>query len=291
MIIFPSKSMLQKLSVIVKHRREDIHMSQTELAKGICTQATISTLENKGCFKSWESVPQIFERLNLDINDLENEFNYQYGDHKLKQIEKNLLIHNFSKAQKRLNQIKYENLDTKNLLARYECNSGFVDLFVNHNQDDSISNFNLAINKHQTRDNQIVIGWSYLGIALAYHDLNLRKQTKCYLKLAIKELHICFQKKHKVDEFRQTIRFAITLLAIIDNIDEPEICLIESNLVVKKLKQSHSFYCLRDFYNIIGDCLIKINQKEKAAEYFNQAEQLQGLYSYSNLEKLSLFFN
>ncbi|CAJ1186801.1 hypothetical protein FS150101_NMOIFPPK_00946 [Fructilactobacillus sanfranciscensis] len=52
MIIFPSKSMLQKLSVIVKRRREDIHMSQTELAKGICTQATISTLENKGCFKS-----------------------------------------------------------------------------------------------------------------------------------------------------------------------------------------------------------------------------------------------
>ena len=51
------------------------------------------------------------------------------------------------------------------------------------------------------------------------------------------------------------------------------------------------FISLRDFYNIIGDCLIKINQKEKAAEYFNQAEQLQGLYSYSNLEKLSLFFN
>lgn len=291
MIIFPSKTMLNRLSVIVKSRRDDIHMSQVELAKGICTQTTISTLENRGCFKSWEIVPKIFEKLNLDIDVLENEYKYQYGDLNMKKVEKNLLIHNFFKAKNQLSQIKHENLDTKNLLARYECNLGFVDLFVNHNQDDAISNFTLAIDKHQTRDNQIVIGWSYLGIALVYRQLNLKKQTKYYLDLAIKELHICQKKKLNPIDFRQMIRFAITLLVIVDKVDESELCLNESKLVVKKLKQSHSFYCLSDFYKLNGECMLKIKQKEKAAEYFNQARQLQGLYSYSNFQKLDLLFN
>lgn len=291
MIIFPSKTMLQRLSVIVKSRREDIHMSQVELAKGICTQTTISTLENKGCFKSWDLVPKIFEKLNLDLDDLETECNYRYGEIILKQVERNLIMQNFGKAQKRLNKIKHENLDTKNLLARYECSSGFIDLFVNGNQDDAISNFTLAINQHQTRDNQIIIGWAYLGIAIAYRQLNLNKQTKYYLNLAIKELHLCLRRKFKPTEFRQMIRFAMTLLVIVAKTNDLELCLSESRVVVKKLKQSHSFYCLSDFYKLKGECFLKNNQKEKAAEYFSQAEKLQGLYSYSNFKKLNLLFN
>lgn len=291
MIVFPSKTMLQRLSVIVKSRREDIHMSQVELAKGICTQTTISTLENKGCFKSWECVPKIFEKLNLDLDILETECNYRYGELNLKQVERNLLIHNFTKAQQRLSKIKHENLDTKNLLARYECCLGLIDLFVNQNQDDAISNFKLAINHHQTRDNQIVIGWAYLGIAIAYRQLKLTKQTKYYLNLAIKELHLCLRKKLKPAEFHQMIRFAITLLVLVAKVNEPELCLAESKLVVKKLKQCHSFYCLSDFYKLKGECLLKTKQTEKAAEYFNQAKKLQGLYSYSNFQKLNLLFS
>ncbi|WP_429970680.1 helix-turn-helix transcriptional regulator [Fructilactobacillus sp. Tb1] len=291
MIIFPSKTMARKLGMIVKGRREDLHMSQVELAKGLCTQATISTLENKGCFKSWEIVPQIFEKLRLDLNDLENDCHYRYGEKKLIQIEKNLLTHNFTKAQNRLNKIKKENLDTTNLIARFKCSSGYIDLFVNNNQDAAISKFQSIIDKHQTRDNQLTIGWSYLGLALAYYQIELQQQTRYYLNFAIKSLHLCLNKKSEARDFYSAIRFGLSLVIMINKSADFDQALTEINLLITRLKQYRSFYCLHDLYELKGDCFANLNQKEKAAKYYDQANQIQGLYSYSNFQKLSQLIN
>ena len=53
---------------IVKKRRKERHMTQKELAEGICKQATISNIENKNRVNSLSILVQLCVRLDLPID-------------------------------------------------------------------------------------------------------------------------------------------------------------------------------------------------------------------------------
>lgn len=55
----------KKLGILVKKRRKSLEMSQAELAKDICTQATISILEKGKDFYSYDIVDSILKKLKI----------------------------------------------------------------------------------------------------------------------------------------------------------------------------------------------------------------------------------
>ena len=51
-------------------RRKELGYSQSELARGICTQATISKFENGGKMISTKILTQLYQRLSLSLSDI-----------------------------------------------------------------------------------------------------------------------------------------------------------------------------------------------------------------------------
>ncbi|ALJ23229.1 hypothetical protein AO203_04595 [Lactobacillus gallinarum] len=51
-------------------RRKELGYSQSELAWGICTQATISKFENGGKMISTKILTQLYQRLSLSLSDI-----------------------------------------------------------------------------------------------------------------------------------------------------------------------------------------------------------------------------
>lgn len=286
MVIFPSSAMLKKIGLLVKERRQDLHMSQVELAKGICTQTTISTLENNGCFSKWELIPEIIKRLDIDVKEIENKSLYRYGERNLRQVELCLLTHKFSKALKLLSKIKKENLDSKDLLARFYCDLGFSQLFMDGSLDDVTTSFTTAIYKHTSKNNQMVISWSFLGMAIAYQRLRLQKRSLEYYKLAISKLNISLRNIHKKEDLWVNTQLALAVVVFGFEISEHPLVQKECDLVMNILRCNYSYYCLKDFYYVKGISLKAENKEEAAEKLFMQSNGLCCLRSSNNVQKL-----
>ncbi|MBP2100524.1 helix-turn-helix domain-containing protein [Enterococcus rivorum] len=54
----------------IKKARKDMHLSQTQLASNICTQATISNIEKKNTCDSLEILSSVCLKLNIEIEDV-----------------------------------------------------------------------------------------------------------------------------------------------------------------------------------------------------------------------------
>lgn len=61
----------KELSIIVKKRRKELKMSQVELAKGICTQGTISNIEKHRGLPSTNIISELADRLGIQIDVFE----------------------------------------------------------------------------------------------------------------------------------------------------------------------------------------------------------------------------
>lgn len=285
MIYFPSQVMLKKLSTVVKKRREELHISQSELSKGICTQTTISTLENNSYFNKWEIIPEIIKRLNIDLDKFEEEYSYRYGETNLKKVEGSLLNHEFVDAKSLLTDIKRENIDSKELLSKYYCYQGILQLYTDTSLDEALSNFSTAIDEHLTHNNQWTISWSYLGMALSYKRLNMKKRTDYYLKLAIKELDKLFSKFESGNDLCHITRLSLIITIFAYSINDKQLAIIQSKKTILFLKKHFSFYCLKDFYYIQGLAL-KNSDEDESLTFLTRAKQLEELYSYSSFQLL-----
>lgn len=60
---------MQVLGSKIKEARKAAHLSQAELAKGVCTQATISNIESRNTCDSLDIFSQVCMRLGVDVND------------------------------------------------------------------------------------------------------------------------------------------------------------------------------------------------------------------------------
>lgn len=62
------------LNSIIRQQRKEKGLNQSELAAGICTQATMSNIENKGTVPSLGTLIKLCQRLDLTLNDVVSEF-------------------------------------------------------------------------------------------------------------------------------------------------------------------------------------------------------------------------
>ncbi|QBO35642.1 XRE family transcriptional regulator [Periweissella cryptocerci] len=102
----------------IKDRRRALGISQTDLAQGICTQATISLVENKNRIPKVATLKQIAGRLDLEMNELVAEYHPEQ-DQLLGQIFEHVLNQRWRKAEVLLEQIKFSSLKTRAARIRY----------------------------------------------------------------------------------------------------------------------------------------------------------------------------
>nr|WP_173667737.1 helix-turn-helix transcriptional regulator [Lentilactobacillus buchneri] len=171
---------------LIKKARKDKGMSQVHLAEGICTQATISSIENQNTCSSVDILVNLCQKLDLKITDVAK--NTRYGDKVFSYIEDDMRNHLYADANRQIGRIDCKKLNTRYMLGKYHCYRGFIELYINDDIDEAIFNFNLQLTQYSADEFTFYQAWSNLGIGLAYQKLGKLDRAEGFIDSSAKIL-------------------------------------------------------------------------------------------------------
>lgn len=129
----------------IRHYRKLRGISQSELADGICTQATVSLIEKKDKIPSMETLVRICERLGITMNlVIVNDDSQIYSI--ISEIKKLFYQDDYDGIVAKLDKLKDININNKQEIKLIHFFSGLVEYEVEKNYDKAIFDFNRAMN-------------------------------------------------------------------------------------------------------------------------------------------------
>lgn len=151
-------------------RRKQKGISQVKLCDGICTQSTLSKLENKGQVPSVRILNQLCQRLDMTISDFSESERpaKQVRLTVLDRVEQQLMAEQFPAAIKLLATVNVDDLISKKMRMQYYYLKGMIDTLTSNQTATTMFNFTQILDKldeeHQTVFSQL----AYLGCGILY---------------------------------------------------------------------------------------------------------------------------
>ncbi|MFD1484499.1 helix-turn-helix domain-containing protein [Lacticaseibacillus baoqingensis] len=168
----------------VRHYRKLKGMSQAELAKGICTQATISLIEKRNKVPSMNILVRLVERLGVAMADIVVE-NRDKTQVVLAKVEQLVRHSDFTQAEQALNGISIDKLTGGDDKKRYYYFKGMIELFAQHAPDEAIYYFGRVLNPLVTRERDLLAIMATLGLGLAYAEKKAQDRARVYIDQAL----------------------------------------------------------------------------------------------------------
>lgn len=228
----------------VKVTRKSKGITQKGLAEGICTQATISNLENGSSFPGLSTLLAITSRLDIEFSDIYEytELNSNGYSELFKQIKMFCGQGKYKEAYKNLtNTIEFDQLGTNIEIKQYYYYLGITSLLGKQKFSDALYNFNLALftetSKHLSSVDVLITN----GIGLAY-DLNSEEsKAKTYFEKALVQLKN-LREQHQDAVEMTTIYY--TIAQFYRKIGEFKKALNLTKLGIEIQKKQQTFFCL-----------------------------------------------
>lgn len=179
-----------KIGESIKRKRIAEGLTQAELAKGICTQATISNLENKGSLPTTSILLKITGKLKIEINEI---YEYTLGNSNgyspiFKKIRK-LCAKNHKEAHELLlTSIDFSKLESTYEKKQYYYFKGISGLIAYENVSDAIYYFNQALSIEPNKALDYIDVSSTNGIGIAYDMANEDDKAKNYYEKSLEQL-------------------------------------------------------------------------------------------------------
>ncbi|WP_334341846.1 helix-turn-helix transcriptional regulator [Companilactobacillus sp. HBUAS56275] len=129
----------------IRHYRKLRGLSQSELADGICTQATVSLIEKKDKIPSMEILVRICDRLGITMNlVIVNDDSQIYS--LISDIKKSFYQNDFNGISDKLGKLNNINVNNKQEIKLIHFFHGLIEYVTNKNYDKAIFDFNRAMN-------------------------------------------------------------------------------------------------------------------------------------------------
>lgn len=168
---------------IIKAERKKRKMSQTELAEGICKQATISNIERKNFCKDIEILTKVCRKLDLNLSQVIQSSPEDWLEEQLDEIEKLSNSEKNQEALELLEKIDITKVQDKKLIYRYYYNFGNCLMLAKNDNDGALFYFNQVLAQADAHDLYGIL--SNAGIALTYVDKKQYAFAKTYCEKAI----------------------------------------------------------------------------------------------------------
>lgn len=158
---------MEILGMRVRAYRKAKGMSQNDLAKNICTQATISLIEKRNKIPSMPILLRITARLGITIDDIIVEEDGQIAQI-FRKIGSDLHAGHYRNAEKKLNTIKFKSLNEVDEKKAYYYYHGELQLINHVSPDEAIFSFSMLLDTFGTRVKDMYKVMGKLGLGLAY---------------------------------------------------------------------------------------------------------------------------
>lgn len=153
-------------------RRKELGYSQSELAKGICTQATISKFENNGKMISTKILTQLCQRLGLSLNDIfpsdadsDSEVRAE-----LRRAEFDLITTEYDDALGILRSLEIDQIDDKQIQMEYLFIRGYALALSKRDVDEAIFCFDQILNGYDEAHATVYSPLAYVGMGISYQQ-------------------------------------------------------------------------------------------------------------------------
>ena len=152
-------------------KRKEMGLSQKELSKGVCTQATLSKFENNGKIPSMKILIQLCNRLGIALDEIIG-INGN-GSKKLVKMmntaEFNLIISDYQNSWKILNSIELDSLkDDKQATMQYYYLQGYLNVLDDGDLLEAVFDFNQIIAVLDPKGETIFTFLAFVGLGMVY---------------------------------------------------------------------------------------------------------------------------
>lgn len=253
---------------VLKQIRRKRGLSQTALAEGICTQATISLMEKQNRLPKMDILTAICERLNISSDRIvENEVSGI--NETFNQIVDNLISRNFEDASALLKKVHVKNLESDFDKQRYYYLVGMVQ--VESNQiDEAIFNFELVLTQFATTSSNIYLAMTTAGMALAYLKRGDKERAARLTNRSVKLI----DNKKLIGSLYQWASIDCQIAELYLQLEDPDNAIEVANKGIELCREHDSLFLLDELYLYIGRSYILKNDKEEAKKALKIAESL-----------------
>lgn len=181
--------------------RKQMHLSQDQLAQGICTQATLSKFERKGKVPSLKILLQLCDRLELTLDDL---FPVnQGGDSKraaiLEAAETHLQREMYPAVRADLVQLGDPHEDSTTFQLRYYFLCGYATALGHGSISDALFDFSQILNRLDESHHSMYALLAYTGTGIAYNLAGDATRAEFYFNKVFDEIYkLSFKTHHSI---------------------------------------------------------------------------------------------
>lgn len=253
---------------VLKQIRRKRGLSQTALAEGICTQATISLMEKQNRLPKMDILTAICERLNIQPDRIvENEVSGVNDT--FNQIIDALTDQEYDLAKQLISKISIKSLNSDFDKQRYYYLLGMVQ--ISQGQiDDAIFNFELVLTQFATTSANIYLAMTTAGMALAYLKRDDHERAVRLTDRAVKLI----DNKKLIGSLHQWASINCQIAELYWRLGEPEKALASAQRGIQLCRDRDSLFILDQLYLYVGRAYIAMGEKEKAKQALEVAKSL-----------------
>lgn len=253
---------------VLKQIRRKRGLSQTALAEGICTQATISLMEKQNRLPKMDILTAICERLNIPSDRIvENEVSGI--NEAFNQVDDLLTDHEYKQAEEVLKQVHVKDLDSDFDKQRYYYLLGMVQV-ENGQIDDAIFNFELVLTQFATTSANIYLAMTTAGMALAYLK---RDDHERAIRLTNRSVKLIDNKK-LIGSLHQWASINDQIANLYLELGELDKSIEMSKRGIELCRKHDSLFLLDELYLCLGRCYVQQGKKADAREALEVAKSL-----------------
>lgn len=231
---------------IFKQIRRKRGLSQTALAEGICTQATISLMEKQNRIPKMNILTALCSRLDISANEIIENDDVSITA-TFDQIGRLLAERQFEDAQTALQMIKVKNLQNEFDKQRYYYLLGMLQV-QNHQFDEAIFNFELVLTQFSTASANIYLVMTTIGMAMAYEKIGSQSRA---LRLVERAMRLIDEKKLTGGQMQWIVVYEY-IAELYLTLGQPRAALNAAQRGIDICRQMRSMFLLDRYYLYAG---------------------------------------
>lgn len=267
---------------IFKQIRRKRGLSQTALAEGICTQATISLMEKQNRIPKMNILTALCSRLDITTDEIiENDDVSMTAI--FDQIGRLLAERQFEAAQDAMQKIKVKNLQNEFDKQRYYYLLGMLQ--VQEQQfDEAIFNFELVLTQFSTTSANIYLAMTTIGMAMAYEKIGSQSRA---LRLVERAMRLIDEKKLTGGQMQWIVVYEY-IAGLYLTLGQPRAALNAAQRGIDICRQMRSMFLLDRYYLYAGKAQLALANQAVAKQDLEIAHSLALVNQHPELVKESM---
>ncbi len=267
---------------IFKQIRRKRGLSQTALAEGICTQATISLMEKQNRIPKMNILTALCSRLDITTDEIiENDDVSMTAI--FDQIGQLLAERQFEAAQDAMQKIKVKNLQNEFDKQRYYYLLGMLQV-QKQQFDEAIFNFELVLTQFSTTSANIYLAMTTIGMAMAYEKIGSQSRA---LRLVERAMRLIDEKKLTGGQMQWIVVYEY-IAGLYLTLGQPRAALNAAQRGIDICRQMRSMFLLDRYYLYAGKAQLALANQAVAKQDLEIAHSLALVNQHPELVKESV---